>query len=110
MHKGHEHDEASSKMGGGHSTTGTHSHGAHTGTPGTLGAHDDKRDVETASTTAISDGVPGQTPSTHAKTAGASTSHGTHIGGTTGAHDTTGKSSTTTGHSSTGAHSGTHGK
>ena len=93
-------------MAGGHSTTGTHSHGAHTGT---LGSHDDKRDVETASTTAIRDGVPGQTPSTHAKTAGASTSHGTHTG-TTSAHDTTSKSSTTTGHSSTGTHSGTHGK
>lgn len=97
-------------MAGGHSTTGTHSHGAHTGTPGTLDAHDDKPDVETASTTAIRDGVSGQTPSAHAKTAGVSTSDGTHTGTTTGTHDTTGKSSTTTGHSSTGTNSGTHGK
>lgn len=89
----HGQDEASSKMAGGHITSGTHPHGAHTGTPGTLGSHD-QRDVETSSTTAIRDGVPGQSTGTHTSTTGAhSGSHGTH-----GTHDTTG------------AHSGGHGE
>lgn len=85
-HVGHGHDEASSKMAGGHTTTGTHSHGAHTGTSGTLGAHDQHDRHTTPSTT----GVTGTT-GTHTSTTGAHS--GTH-----GTHDTTA------------THSGTHGE
>lgn len=97
-HVGHDHEEASSKMAGGHTTTGMHSHGARTGTAGTLGAHDDKhRDAETASTTAIRHGVPGQS-TTHTSTTGAHTgATGAHSGAHTGAPDT-----------ATGSHTGTH--
>ena len=64
--------------------TGTHSHGDHTGTPGTVGAHDQQgRDAETSSTTAIRHGVSGQTTGTHTSTTGAQS-------GTPGTHDATG--------------------